>query len=694
MSSSRTGQQNMDLDALNAVATSIRLLAADAVEASGTGHPGMPMGFADVGATLFGEILKHNPARPDWIDRDRFVLSAGHGSVFLYALLHLTGYGLELNEIKRLRRLGSKTPGHPEFGLTTGVETTTGPLGAGFSTAVGMAMAERMLATRFNSAEHRIIDHHTYVIAGDGDLMEGVSAEAASLAGHHRLGKLIVLYDSNKVSIEGPTSITFTEDVEARFRAYGWQTLQGSAHDPQELMQLVDAARENRDQPTLITLESVIGYGSPGMAGKHKVHGAALGHDEIRAMRRHLGAPEDADFYVDPKAYTYFEKRRADWSASYDEWQRRFEAWRKANPALAEELADWLVSRPASAARVPEEDEAGRTVGGSAPRFLEAIQEPQYETGETVAIRSAGGDMLKAVMAALPNVVGGSADLSSSNKTEIAEHGVFQPESPEGKLIRYGVREHAMASITNGLALHGGIRPFAATLFVFIDYMRPPMRLAALMKLPVIYVLTHDSIYLGGDGPTHQAIEHLATLRVIPNFVTLRPADAEEVVAAWRIALERTDGPTAIVLARQGVPVLEKADPEWRRTMRRGAYIVHDCAGEPEVVIVATGSEVALADAAAREMADRKLRVVSMPSVETFLAQDREFRERIIPAKARVLAVETASPFGWERIGANREDILAIDTFGESGRPEEVGEHFGFTVENLIRMVGAQGDSG
>ncbi len=668
----------LDIEALKVAASSIRILCMDAVEASGTGHPGMPLGCADLAALLYGEILRHDPEDPAWVDRDRFVLSAGHGSALLYAILHLSGYDLPLEELKRLRRIGSLTPGHPEYGLTPGVETTTGPLGAGFATAVGMTIAEQKLAARFNDPDLAIIDHHTYVLSGDGCLMEGISHEAASLAGHLRLGKLIVLYDSNQVSIEGPTSITFTEDVRARFAAYGWQTLEGSAHDFGEMASLMDAAHAETERPTLIELHSVIGQGAPTQSGGHKIHGTVLGPEEIRAAKRAMGAPEGEAFYVFPKAREYFARRCREWGAERAEWLGRYETWRSRDSGRAEELDAWL--------------ESGRT-------FYDRAEFPTYKPGDAVSTRDVSGAVLNAYARAVPNLIGGSADLSTSNKTEMPGLGVYGPDEIEGRTIRYGVREHAMASITNGLQLHGGFRPFAATLFVFVDYMRPAMRLAALMKLPVIYILTHDSIYLGGDGPTHQAVEHLASLRIIPNMRVLRPADPEETIVAWQMAMERTDGPTALVLSRQPLTVYPKFDPGWQSTIHTGAYIVRDdddqeIVHKPEIVLVATGSEVEMALAAADLLtgadvaSHRRVRVVSMLSRELFLTQPSAHQARILPAGAAVYAVEAGVGTGWEAItGGRRDRLFTIDQFGASGRPQEVADFLGFTAEKLARRV-------
>lgn len=657
----------VDKHRIDRVAATIRGLAADAVELSGTGHPGMPMGAADIAAVLYGEILKHDPADPQWLNRDRFVLSAGHGSVLLYAMLHLTGYPLPLEELKRLRRLGSLTPGHPEYGLTVGVETTTGPLGAGFATALGMALAEARLAEEFNREGMPVIDHATWVISGDGCLMEGVTAEAASLAGHLGLGKLNVIYDSNSVSIEGRTDITFTEDVRRRFEAYGWHYLSGNGHDPDEIVKLLEEARSVTDRPSLIELYTKIGMGSPNMADTHGVHGATLGPEEIAATKRALGLPEDQSFYVDPDARSYFEEKRVEWKKARGRWDELYRRWSEQYPELRSRLDSYHQGAAA---------------------FVDSVDWPIYPPDSKVATRAAGGTVLEAIAAAAPNLIGGSADLSHSNKTEMPGHGVFQRDSRVGKTIRFGVREHAMASIVNGISLHGGLVPFAATLFVFVDYMRPAVRLAALMKLPIVHVLTHDSIYLGGDGPTHQPIEHLNAIRLIPNLSVVRPADAEETVEAWKIALERLDGPTALVLSRQELPTLEKADREWRSSVREyGAYIVREPQGELDCVVLATGSEVSLACEAAELCGDLNIRVISVLDRERLVASPAA-KAAIIPTGVAVVVAEAGSRLGWERFtGGRSEPILGIDRFGESGRPEELARHFGFTPENLAALI-------
>ncbi|MCG8479833.1 MAG: transketolase [Spirochaetales bacterium] len=653
----------MDNKAVEAVALSVRTLTIDAVQAANSGHPGMPMGLAELGALLYGEILKHNPADPAWPDRDRFILSAGHGSMFLYSILHLAGYDLPLEEIKQFRQVGSKTPGHPEFGHTVGVETTTGPLGQGLTNAVGFAIAERMLAARFNTADHTVVDHYTYVIAGDGCLMEGITSEASSLAGHLGLGKLIAFYDSNRISIEGSTELAFTEDVAGRYRAYGWQVLEGNAYDPDSIRRLVADAKTDTARPTMIILDSVIGKGSPNKAGTHGVHGAALGDDEVALTKQQLGVDTRAMFHIEPAATSFFADRKAELAKDQSAWQDTFDAWAAANPGL---LAQWRES-----------------VEGGYKRVLKDIGMPSYTVGDKVATRSASGGALQAIAKMLPHVVGGSADLAPSNNTALPEYGDFGPDNPGGRTLHFGVREFGMAAIGNGMALHGGLRPFVATFLVFADYLRPAIRLSALMQTPVVYILTHDSIYLGEDGPTHQPIEHLAVLRAIPGLRVLRPADAEETNEAWLMALEH-DGPTVLALTRQGLPTLAKADPSWKSSIRKGAYVVSDV-DDPEVVVVASGSEVSLAHEAAGASA-RRCRIVSMMSRELFESQDATWRETLFPSGVPVVVAEAGIRQGWERHTAS-ELILSIDRFGASGPGAKVAEHLEFTAERLTGII-------
>ena len=652
----------MDNHIVAETAKTIRCLSMDAIQKANSGHPGLPMGCAELGALLYGELLRHDPASPAWLNRDRFVLSAGHGSMFLYSLLYLAGYGISLDDIKSFRQLGSKCAGHPEYGMAPGIETTTGPLGQGVANAVGMAMAETMMAARFNTQAHKIVDHFTYVLAGDGCLQEGVAAEAASLAGHLKLGKLIVFYDDNNITIDGKTDLTFTEDVAARFAAYGWQVAKGDMYDLDGMRTLVAAAKADGSRPSLIMLKSVIGKGAPTMQGSHKTHGAPLGAEEIARAKQAMGIPADAQFSVSKEAVSFFEQRKAELAADRAGWEDLYTQWRTAEPSLAKELDAALAGKPVSA-----------------PVW------PGFKVGEQIATRNASGKAILAASAAWPQLIGGSADLTGPNVTQMAGES-YAPGVRTGKMIHYGVREHAMASISNGLALYGGLRPFCATFLVFADYLRPALRLSALMKLPVIYVLTHDSVYIGEDGPTHQPVEHLASLRAIPNLRVLRPADAEETVEAWAMAMERTDGPTVIALTRQNLPVLEKADKEWRETVRTGAYVVRNTPDAPDVVVLASGSEVDLALKAAEKVPGKSIKVVSVLSLETFCSQAREIRETIAPRDARIVACEAGRSMGWNGLA---DAFLGIESFGESGPGSAVAAHLGLTVDALAALINA-----
>ena len=654
----------MDKTSLEAIALSIRTLTMDAVQKANSGHPGMPMGLAELGALLYGETLRVFPGDPEWADRDRFVLSAGHGSMLLYSLLHLAGYGLSLDDIRNFRQLGSKTAGHPEYGLAPGIETTTGPLGQGFANGVGMAIAERFLAARFNTPKHEIINHFTYVISGDGCMMEGVTSEAASLAGHLGLGKLTVFYDANRITIEGSTDLAFTEDVGKRFEAYNWHVQRGDAYDVEGIARMIELAKKETDRPSLIIVKSIIARGSPNMAGSHETHGAALGEEEVRAAKKAMGVPQDSTFYVHPAAIRYFEEKRIQWKKEYSTWQDLFKEWARENSDLHSEWKRYF-----------------------SPPELDGASFADFKTGDKVATRSASGKILNALAGAVPNLVGGSADLAPSNKTDLAGMGDFQKDSYGGRNFHFGVREHAMGAIVNGMALHGGLRPFCATFLVFSDYMRPPMRLAALMKLPIVYVFTHDSIHVGEDGPTHEPVEHLAALRAIPNMRTLRPADAEETQAAWRMALQRQDGPTSIALTRQNLEVFQKADRNWRETIEKGAYIVKDASEEPELVVIATGSEVGLALEAVKSLSDSGIRIVSMISRELFYQQAADFRERLVPSKAKRLVIEAGISFGWEALAGENGAVISIDRFGESGPAKAVAEHLGLSVQNVISQI-------
>ncbi|MBN1798525.1 MAG: transketolase [Spirochaetales bacterium] len=649
---------------IKSVALSVRTLTMDAVQKANSGHPGLPMGCAELGALIFGEILKHTPRDPGWIDRDRFVLSAGHGSMLLYSLLHLSGYDLSLDDIKNFRQLHSKTPGHPENRLTPGVETTTGPLGQGVANAVGMAIAESFLAARFNTRQHTVIDHYTYVLAGDGCLMEGVSAEAASLAGHLGLGKLIVFYDSNKITIDGSTDITFTEDVLQRFEAYGWQTLAGSAYDTDEIMALVNPAKQEQVRPSLILLRSKIAKGSPNLEGSHKAHGSPLGAEEVALIKKTLGIAESDMFYAAPEAKIYFNAKQKLWDTSYAEWQQRFKEWKKSNPDLFDEWKKYFNGREIS-----------------------AVSFPSYNVGDKIATRSSGGEILNATAQALPNLIGGSADLAGSNKTELKGLGSFQKHDRTGRNINFGVREHAMGAVVNGIMLHGGFRVFCATFLVFSDYMRPAVRLAALMQLPVLYIFTHDSIFVGEDGPTHQPVEHVEALRTIPNLRVMRPADAQENVELWKLSLKHNSGPCVMAYTRQNLTVFEKSDPDWKENIKKGAYVVMDSGDVPDVVLIATGSEVGLALEAAHALEGLKVRVVSMPCRELFLQAAAEYREQLVPSASKKVVVEAGVSSGWHVITGGNGAVIGVDRFGESGPASKVAEHLGLSVQNIVKKV-------
>ncbi len=652
----------MNINALEKTALSARALSIDAIQKANSGHPGLPLGAAELGAMLYGEIMRHDPSKPDWADRDRFILSAGHGSMFLYSFLHLSGYkDMSLDDIKNFRQIGSRAAGHPEYGMAGGIEATSGPLGQGVAMAAGFAVAETMLAARFNTAAHKIVDHYTYAFAGDGCLMEGVSAEASSFAGHYGLGKLIVYYDSNKITIDGSTDIAFTEDVAKRYESYGWQVLRGSMYDFEEIARLTAQAKAETQKPSLIILVSIIGKGSPNKQNTADVHGAPLGADEVAATRANLGIP--GDFYIAPEAQEYFKAKQAEWKKIREDWQAMFDEWSKENP---EKRAEW------------DDFHSGKTAQAAMPAF---------NSGDKIATRAAGNKALTALAAANKNLTGGSADLKGPNAVGLpADAGTWTRENRAGRYIHFGIREFAMAAICNGMSLHGGLRSYCSTFMVFADYLRPALRLSALMNQPVIYVLTHDSIFVGEDGPTHQPIEHLASFRIIPNLRVLRPADAEETAEAWLMAMERTDGPVVLALSRQNITVFPKSDPDWKNTMRTGAYIAKQSSGIPEIVIIATGSEVGLALEAAAQATDKNIRVVSMISRELFESQPAEIRDAIVPPGARVIVCEAGVRSGWER-WAKIEDILSIERFGESGPAAKVAEHLGMTANALTAII-------
>ncbi|MDJ0782680.1 MAG: transketolase [Desulfosarcinaceae bacterium] len=645
----------------------IRTLAMDAVQAANSGHPGAPMGLAAAGYVLWTREMNHNPANPDWPDRDRFVLSGGHASALLYSLLHLCGYDLSMEDLKQFRQWGSRTPGHPEYAHTPGVETTTGPLGQGVANAVGMAMAERHLAARFNQPGHEIVDHYTYVMCGDGDLMEGVAAEAASLAGHLGLGRLICIYDDNRISIEGSTEIAFTEDVAKRFEAYQWQVIvvEGDGNDLAAIQQALVAARQETQRPTLIKLRTHIAFGSPNKQDTADAHGAPLGQEEVCLTKECLGCPSDATFCVADAVREHFGRVGSKGAAAEAEWQARFDAYKGAHPELANQLVDAL--------------------SGFLPADW-ADDVPTYQESDgPLATRAASGQVLNGIAARLPTLIGGSADLAPSNKTFLNGLPEFQRDNYAGRNIRFGVREHAMAAIMSGMFLHNGVRPYGGTFLVFADYMRPAIRVATLMHLPLIYVFTHDSVAVGEDGPTHQPVEHLLSLRAIPGLTVIRPADANETAEAWRQAIQTTNRPVALILSRQKLPIL--AAERVADGVARGGYVLSDCEGSPKLILIASGAEVHLALAAQAELAAKDIpaRVVNMPSWDIFQERSESYRHTVLPPEIRArLAIEAGSSLGWERYVGDAGAVIGIDRFGASAPGGTVLENLGFTVANVV----------
>ncbi|OJG35028.1 transketolase [Enterococcus devriesei] len=642
----------------------------EGVQKANSGHPGLPMGAAPMAYTLWTQHLKVNPKNSKWVDRDRFVLSAGHGSIMLYSLLHLAGYNVSMDDLKNFRQWDSKTPGHPEVHFTDGVEATTGPLGQGIANAVGMAMAEVHLAATYNKEEFEIVDHYTYALCGDGDLMEGVSAEAASLAGHLKLGKLVVLYDSNDISLDGPTSKAFTENVGQRFEAYDWQhILVEDGNNLEEINQAIEKAKKNTIQPTLIEVKTVIGYGAPN-EGTHKVHGAPLGPEGIEAAKKAYGW-EGKDFFVPNGVSQRFEEKMVDKGVNSEkEWTALFNDYRSAYPELAEQFEQAM------------NNELPKDWDSELPSFAEG--------DSALASRVSSSQVLTAISKTVPAFWGGSADLSSSNNTMVAGEKDFQPGQYEGRNIWYGVREFAMTAAANGIALHGGSKTYVGTFFVFTDYLRAAVRLAAISKLPVTYVFTHDSVAVGEDGPTHEPVEHLSSLRSMSNLTVLRPADGNEVVAAWKIAMMSTDHPTMLVLSRQNLPVLPKTNELAKENVVKGAYVLSPQDGEtPEGILIATGSEVALAMEAQKTLkaAGKDVSVVSMPSFDLFEKQDDAYKESVLPNAVRKrVSIEMASSFGWERYVGLDGAMIAIDKYGASAPGDRVIKEYGFTVENIVSI--------
>lgn len=650
--------------------TTIRTLSIDAIEKAKSGHPGMPMGAAPMGYQLYAKTMKHNPSNPLWIDRDRFVLSAGHGSMLLYSLLHLSGYDLPLEELKSFRQWGSLTPGHPEFGHTAGVDATTGPLGQGIAMAVGMAMAEAQLASTYNRDGFDVINHFTYSICGDGDLMEGISSEAASMAGHMKLGKLVVLYDSNDISLDGELNLSFSENVSKRFEAYGWQVIRvEDGNDLGALAKAIEAAQADTSKPTLIEVKTVIGFGSPNKGGKggHAgPHGSPLGVDETKLTKTFYEWPHE-EFHVPEEVRSHFAEVKQSGEQANAAWDAQFAKYKAAHPEIAAQFEGAL------ARELPSNWDTDL---------------PVYTTSDKpVSTRVASGNALNGLAKNVPYLLGGSADLESSTMTHLKGLPLFKPGSYDGRNIYYGVREFGMAAAMNGIMLHGGLKVFGGTFFVFTDYLRPAVRLASIMGLPVVYVLTHDSIAVGEDGPTHEPIEQLASIRIIPGLTVIRPADGNETSAAWAYALQNNENPVALVLTRQNLPILE-GTANARETISKGGYIVSEAAnGQPQGILIATGSEVQLAVASQKALAEQgvHVRVVSLPSFDLFEKQEQSYKDSVLPKgiKAR-LAIEMAHPFGWERYVGDNGAVIGISTFGASAPGDRVIQEYGFTVDNVV----------
>lgn len=649
----------------------IKMLSVDAVEKANSGHPGLPMGCADIAFVLWNEFLSFNPEDPKWPNRDRFVLSAGHGSALLYSLLHLYGFDLDLTEVKNFRQWGSKTPGHPEYGHTPGVEVTTGPLGQGFANGVGMAIAERVMAEKFNK-NGEVIDHYIYAIAGDGDMMEGITSEAASIAGHLGLSRLIYIYDSNQITIEGRTNVAFSEDVGKRFEAYNWHVLHADGYDHAALRAAIQAGQREKERPTLIIAKTTIGKGSPNKANTASAHGEPLGAEEIKLIKESIGWPTDQPFHIPAEAKELFGKRVQEVKEEYAAWQARFKS------AV-------LDDKPLSA--LWDAHLNGTVPADIEEKLLATIKK------DSIATRVASGDMMQVVAKEVPALIGGSADLAPSTKTDIKGSPSIAKGRFDGKNIHFGIREHAMGAIMNGMAVYGGMIPYGSTFLVFSDYVRPSVRLSALMGLQVIYIFTHDSIFVGEDGPTHEPVEHVMSLRLIPNLLVLRPADATETAAAWKAAFDRKTGPTALILTRQNLPVIDRKRYASQSNLNKGAYILDDSDGIPDMIIMASGSEVSLAmeTATAIRAKGQKVRVVSIPSFELFDAQDETYRKSVIPGECKkVVAIEAGSTMGWYRYVGLDGLIIGIDHFGASAPAKDLASHFGFNAGDVVKKIEAK----
>ena len=651
------------------IANTIRGLSVDGVAAANSGHPGMPLGMADVCAVLWSEHMNFNPKNPKWLNRDRFILSAGHGSMLIYSLLHLYGYDLSMDDLKAFRQWGSKTPGHPENFVTAGVETTTGPLGQGVANAVGFALAEASLAARYNREGSEIIDHYTYVVAGDGCLQEGISHEACSFAGHNKLGKLIMLYDSNNITIDGPTHISFTEDTRKRFEAYGWQVLEIDGHDYDQINAAITEAKKEKSKPSIIICKTIIGFGSPNRAGTSKAHGEPFPAEEIELMKEKLGLPKDKSFFVPNEISDLRAKTQEKGENLENKWNELWENYKNKNQEAAKGLEN--------------------NIKGEISK--EALDIPQFSSEKAIATRSASGTVLNHIAKYIPQLMGGSADLTPSNNTLPAGEESFSPENPKGRYIRYGVREHGMAAIMNGMALHGGVLPYSGTFFVFSDYMRPAMRMSALMEQQVVYVLTHDSIGLGEDGPTHQPEAHLWAYRTIPNMTVIRPMDANETAEAWKSALKNKKGPTCLVLTRQNLPVYDRAGLGWAKSeeAQKGGYVL--CEDKDfEAIIIATGSEVELAVEAKAKLNEQgvKVRIVSMPSTNIFDEQPQEYKESVLPKNIlKRVAVEAGVTLGWYKYVGLEGRVIGLDRFGASAPYKTLYKEFGITTDAIVEAV-------
>lgn len=645
----------------------IRTLSIDATNAANSGHPGLPMGAAPMAYALWGKHLNHNPAHAKWFNRDRFVLSAGHGSALLYSLLHLSGYNLSIEDVKQFRKLNSKTPGHPEFGHTDGVDATTGPLGQGIAMAVGMAMAEAHLASKFNQSGFPVVDHYTYALVGDGCLMEGISYEAMSMAGHMKLNKLVVLYDSNDISLDGDLNLSFGENIQKRAESAHWQYLRvEDGNDIEQIAKAIETAKLNDSQPTIIEIRTIIGYGSK-VAGTNKAHGNPLGKEEAKATKEAYGWKYEEEFTVPAEVKDHFAQLKQNGEAKEAAWNQLVSSYKNQHPALGTELE--------------------QVIDGSV--VIDAADILTFDSSKTISTRVASGQAINHFVKSVPSIFGGSADLSHSTMTDISGEQVFAVESYAGRNIYFGVREHAMGAAGNGMALHGGVKPFVSTFFVFSDYLRPSIRLAALQKLPVIYVFTHDSVAVGEDGPTHEPVEHLAALRTIPGLTVIRPTDANETASAWAYALQQNEGPVALVLSRQNLPIYDATKGNVEE-VTKGAYVLTETNTQPDVILIATGSEVSLAVNAKAELEKDHIsvRVVAMPSRELFNRQSEAYKESVLPAAVtKRLAIEAGISLGWERYTGPSGNVLSIDTFGASGPGAEVLQFFGFSVDNVVRLT-------